>query len=359
MSIYDIREESVYGDPYVANPDWCKNEHILKWWTSEHDNKIQNAIAKYHWTWKNIDVCDQLCSCTPPDLLSMWKLEDPLCQQYAWYNILLGFADSRAYVLGWLNNIRRPQWEVCPLCNQRFIETSVTDSLVRRLTINQIDFCAPCLSRILFHSPDYKFVNKTEYNAYWEKNSAPFDEMIYSYVRRLTSIIQRIPSQNFGDNCRDLWGYTTGQRLEILKTLKEKDCLQLVNRLYGSWFTLLVKSGVLDDGAIKMPRGIKCLALDGHVCFSLGEKTIDDFLYVYNIPHEKEPKYPEGNFRADFLVNSVFVEYFGLAGNAEYDAKIENKKKLCCEHGIELISLFPNDLTDPRRLKKKLSKFLC
>jgi len=37
--------------------------------------------------------------------------------------------------------------------------------------------------------------------------------------------------------------------------------------------------------------------------FFVGEKTIDDLLHVLKIPHGREPAYPEGNFRADFIVN--------------------------------------------------------
>jgi hypothetical protein len=90
------------------------------------------------------------------------------------------------------------------------------------------------------------------------------------------------------------------------------------------------------------------------MCFSLGEKTIDDLLFALGIPHEREPVYPEGNYRADFLVNGAFIEYFGLAGDAEYDAKTKRKKQLCEAHGVRLVSILPRDLVSSKKLESTL-----
>ncbi len=110
----------------------------------------------------------------------------------------------------------------------------------------------------------------------------------------------------------------------------------------------------MEDGTRRTSRGVQCLANDGHVCFSLGEKTIDDLLYYNGIPHEKEPAYPEGNFRADFAVGGRFIEYFGLAGDPEYDAKTKLKQEICERYGITLVSIYPSDLAATKRLEQKL-----
>lgn len=86
---------------------------------------------------------------------------------------------------------------------------------------------------------------------------------------------------------------------------------------------------------------------------SLGEKTIDDFLYLCDISHEREPYYPEGQYRADFNVKGVFIEYFGLKGNLEYDKKTKFKQQLCKKHDIQLVSIFPKDLSN-NKFKNKL-----
>jgi len=90
------------------------------------------------------------------------------------------------------------------------------------------------------------------------------------------------------------------------------------------------------------------------MCFSLGEKTIDDYLYKNKIKHEREPKYPDSNYRADFKIGNTFLEYFGLTGNPEYDTKTKMKKRLCKKYGIKLISIYPKDLASSPKLEKKL-----
>ena len=54
-------------------------------------------------------------------IIENWKASDPICSQYAWYNILMNFAVARAKELGLTKSIRRPQKKICPLCNNEFI----------------------------------------------------------------------------------------------------------------------------------------------------------------------------------------------------------------------------------------------
>jgi hypothetical protein len=91
---------------------------------------------------------------------------------------------------------------------------------------------------------------------------------------------------------------------------------------------------------------------------SLGEKTIDDLLHANGIQHKKEPSYPEGNFRADWIANTVFIEYFGLAGDQDYDLRTKEKQRLCKKHGIKLISIYPADLVSSKKLESMLLKAL-
>lgn len=64
-------------------------------------------------------------------------------------------------------------------------------------------------------------------------------------------------------------------------------------------------------------------------------------------------------YRADFLVNGVFIEYFGLAGDPDYDERTRIKKEICLRHGLRLIALYPNDLMSSARLGKKLLTLLA
>jgi hypothetical protein len=57
-------------------------------------------------------------------------------------------------------------------------------------------------------------------------------------------------------------------------------------------------------------------------------------------------------------VNDVFIEYFGLKGNPECDAKTKLKQRLCRKHGIRLISICPEDLISMKKLERKMAPIL-
>jgi hypothetical protein len=115
---------------------------------------------------------------------------------------------------------------------------------------------------------------------------------------------------------------------------------------FGSYFAALIKAGVLPEGSRKMTIGTMTLSKDGHLCFSLPEKEIDDFLHVEGIAHEKEVYYPGSALRADWEVFGgrvrTFIEYFGLMNNQDYARKAKEKTQIALTSGIELIALFPN-----------------
>ena len=108
---------------------------------------------------------------------------------------------------------------------------------------------------------------------------------------------------------------------------------------------------MIDEDGYRTGRGTECIALDGHECYSLAEKQIDDWLFAKGIEHTVEPDYPvhpelnpNGLKRADWEVDGVFIEYWGLAGDREYDRKSRIKRKLAKKLGIKLIEVYPGDL---------------
>ena len=335
MSIYDRRDKPAYSR-FSVKRSYSRNPHILKWWTSAHDQLIIEQIKKDQWLWY-WGITDEVVKITPSKVIEAWQQEDPLCSEYAWYNVLMYFAAARAQSKGFTKKIRKPAWKTCPLCGQRFVEDSLPVPLVRRLGIDHLDFCAPCLSEALFQGSDTLSEAQT-----------------LSYLQELATVLQRVPSQGFGEGVEDLWGLDFQERLALLRVLKKKPTVRRVKELFGSWLNALVEAEVLEDGTRRTSRGTQCLAKDGHVCLSLGEKTIDDLLYSRGIAHEKEPPYPERNFRADFLVGDVFIEYFGLKGDPDYDAKTKVKQRICKKHGIRLISIYPSDLASIKKLQRKL-----
>lgn len=338
MSIYDYRDKPAYG-LFKTEPHYSKNRYILKWWTSEHDALLVAQIARWQWVWY-WGITDEIVKSTPSTTIESWKKADPLCSKYAWYNILMYFAATRAEQLGLTKAIRHPQKKTCLLCLKRFVEDSLPMPLIERLGIDRLDFCAPCLRDTVLQGSG---------------NDSVSEKDALQYLQDLASLIERVPSQNFGEGMTDLLDMQNEERLALLKLLRVKPSVRRVKSLFGSWLNALIQAGVLEDGTRKTSRGIQSIAKDGHVCLSLGEKTIDDFLYARGVHHEKEPRYPEGNYRGDFKVDSAFIEYFGLAGNPEYDAKIKEKIRLCKKHRITLIAIYPQDLISRKKLESKLS----
>jgi len=120
---------------------------------------------------------------------------------------------------------------------------------------------------------------------------------------------------------------------------------------FGSWFEALVITKALPNGVQATARGIRCLAIDGHVCHSLDEQRIDDWLHENQLQHEREPLYPSdallnptGRRRADWRVGDTFIEYFGLLGDKTYDQKMGEKLALADRHNFKLLSIFPKDI---------------
>jgi len=124
-----------------------------------------------------------------------------------------------------------------------------------------------------------------------------------------------------------------------------------VKTKWTSWFTALASSGVLPDGVMSTPRGIRCLAKDGHECHSLDEQQIDNWLTDHTLQHQREPAYPfhpllnpKGKRRSDWLVGDIYVEYFGLTGEKEYDKKTDEKIMLSSQLGIKMLPIYPSDM---------------
>jgi hypothetical protein len=314
-----------------VNP-W-ENPYILKWWTPAHDELLAELIAReqWHWYWQ---INDGIRAITPQETLEAWRAEDSLGR-------LQDFAVSRAAKLGLTKAIRVPKWKTCPLCGQAFVENSLPVPLARRLGYDHLDFCSPCLSHAL-----------------WGGRDDASRQEVLEYLRQVSEVLLQVPAQDFTEKPYFLTDLDPPERLPVLRAIMRKPTVGRVKELFGSWLVALVKAGVLENGTRRTTRGTHCIARDGHVCLSLGEKTIDDMLYAHGIPHEKEPRYPEGNYRADFKAEGVFIEYFGLTGDADYDAKTKVKQQLCEKHGIALISIYPEDLISAKRLEEKILKNL-
>lgn len=338
-STYDQRDEHLYY--FYAEPQKAQNEQILSWWTDSHDALLAAQIARWQWAWP-WTINEEVERITSGEVLNRWKKANSRVNAPA--TVLMYFCVARADELRLTDTIREPQRRDCLTCRESFLEDSLPFPLIRRLGVDHVDFCAPCLSSVRL------FPNQGD-----EEMSA---NHILEYLRELADMVGAVPSQSIAENLEVLRLAEPEQRPALLALLKKSPSVPRVKAVFGSWFEALLATGLLEEGTRKNARGYQTLARDGHMCFSLGEKTIDDWLFEHAIPHDREPPYPEGNYRADWLVRETFVEYFGLAGDADYDARIEEKKRICERHGIILVAIHPKDLASRASYEKKLEGLL-
>lgn len=131
-------------------------------------------------------------------------------------------------------------------------------------------------------------------------------------------------------------------------------------RAFGSWNTAITTAGLEPHRSHdhRMYRRTRTKARDGHVCDSISEAVIDNWLTQHNIPHARDAQYPTTNHRADWSIKDgkVFIEYFGLAKDSpRYDREVKVKKNLCRRNKIKLVEIYPSDLYPRVSLESKLS----
>lgn len=125
-----------------------------------------------------------------------------------------------------------------------------------------------------------------------------------------------------------------------------------VRRGAWSWTRLLSDAKLLPKGGMRMARGTMLDAADGHLCLSMQEKVVDDFLHHHGISHEREPLYPYDSVlnprtrrRADWLLeNGTLVELWGMPEDPAYAARMREKRDLAGKYGIPLVELTKDDL---------------
>lgn len=167
--------------------------------------------------------------------------------------------------------------------------------------------------------------------------------------------------------------YTKEEILEVIRkynretgrTPAKREILDISNcaaNLFGVWNNAIIAAGLIPNRSHdhRMYRRIVTKARDGHICDSISEAIIDNWLGKYRVFHRRDVPYPETNHKADWaLGENVFVEYFGLAGDSpRYDRSIRKKRGLCRKSGIKLIEITAKDLYPVNRIEQKLGEFL-
>lgn len=166
--------------------------------------------------------------------------------------------------------------------------------------------------------------------------------------------------------------YTHQQLLKIIKKTTKKlkrvparremgKISNICRNSFGSWNNAVIAAGFQPNRSHsqRMYKCAKVKALDGHLCDSISELVIDNWLTKNNICHKKNVPYPETNSKADWAIfignQKIFIEYFGLANDSpRYDRTIKRKKELCHKHNLRLIEIYPWDIYSKGHLNIRL-----
>lgn len=145
--------------------------------------------------------------------------------------------------------------------------------------------------------------------------------------------------------------YTKHERIPLKKELMGK--YRTARKLFGTWNNAIKTAG-FEPNPVKFSK--KHIAKDGHICDSMAEKIIDDWLSAKNIPHERNVPYEKSKRTADFRVGNTLIEFFGLVGELkEYDNSIAQKEKIWLERELTVIKLYPKDILSQNALNRALS----
>ena len=106
----------------------------------------------------------------------------------------------------------------------------------------------------------------------------------------------------------------------------------------------------MDKKALELEEVIDCRY--AHLLKSEGERQIASFLercgirYMYEAPVVVTHQGKQRIWYPDFLLPDLglYIEYYGLAGQPEYDRGIEEKTKAYADAGLQVIPVYPQHL---------------
>ena len=232
----------------------------------------------------------------------------------------------------------------CLICESGFYPQTNTE------WVNKVPpvFCEICLKMGFSGSTD--FYKKLGFTLEERKNNFNLGVQIYSdyfgfippvgYQKR--KVIQQLNQS--GIPLTDLvYAIKVSSMLPWTDTVKE---------MFGSWAHFLEGSGLLSQRQ-RGKGGHQSIATDGHLCLSMGERAICEFLTKNNIFHDKEPMYPideklnpNGLLRGDFQIDTLIIEFAGMMSNPEYAARMKAKEALAKSRNIPWLKLETSKLDD-------------
>lgn len=330
--------------------EWPESKIIIKYWTDDLTVALHNDIKSF-----GKHGIDQFLTFTIEKLLGTEKYRR-LCVKLEIidekiYKILPGYALQRFCVSVVDYNkwgIKKFKSRKCDLCRKSFTpgedERNWFGAFSQIYTYKDIKYCVYCIGDVYGWRSEVREIDKS-------------DEGKKEALKKLANFakeLDQLPPYNFFGNDfvrRYFKQLSRKKRNKILGLLKNMPHPEYYKIRFGSWFDALNKANLLEEGVRRTGRGTQVKAKDGHMCFSLDEKFIDDFLKDNKIRHTKEifyPKHanlnPNGNFRTDWKVGKYYIEYLGLEGSKQYDKKSALKRELVDELRLKFIEIHREDL---------------
>ena len=218
-----------------------------------------------------------------------------------------------------LNNISKHNY-----CSHSCAATINNKKYDHRRILPSFKICQRCRKEYRKSTGNKKYCSLKCRKLATKKSPKDLIEIIKNYVKKEKRIPSKRELRNIGDSCR---------------------------KTFGSWNNTIVAAGFTPNRSHdnRMYKRANAKAKDGHLCDSISELLIDNWLLKNKIFHEKDVHYPKTNHKADWEITlknkRTFVEYFGLANDSpRYDRSIKEKKMLCKNQNISLIAIYPKDL---------------
>jgi uncharacterized protein with PIN domain len=253
-----------------------------------------------------------------------------------WKNAVNYYAQALLFKMGYVKIYQKHKR--CLYCGKEFIPLVINARIIEgylpKKSFKELEYCEQCLKKAFW---GISKVEKTE-------------EELVNDLKDFVNVLGFIPPKKYFMNKKFRSSFKENFH-KVIPVLIKIAPVEIYERKFGSWLKALISAGILEGEVRETPRGIMCVAKDGHDCLSLSERRIDDWLFINNIKHMREPKYPRDKdlnpnryMRADWKVKNIFIEFFGLKGNMDYDTKTETKIRLCEKHNISLIEIYSKDL---------------
>jgi hypothetical protein len=337
----NLQQTARYYEYYLSSRSYEMPETRNRWCSSHEEEEQQKRIYTC--------VCcqdDLLLLDAHPKLIRKWGIPPSYCRRCD--SMRYRYRGFDSIVLDRLPQLMRTLQDerVCEICSKNYSLEHETftwegfggqfvDCLYPNLFAN---VCPKCFRRAF---SDYK-------------RGSPATQLNRLY--ELFLFLGRVPTQDFANLFYQCNNHDS--IVELTHIMKKLRTPLGFKEGWGSFFAALVASGVLPSGTRRMVIGTMVLAEDGHLCWSLAEKEIDDFFFSHGIKHYKEVNYPNSRMRADWEIfvgkGRCFVEYFGLMDNEDYAKRAREKTTLAKIHDISLIAVYPD--TNWKNLFVPLSK---